>query len=521
MIQSTGQAGAAATEPGTRTRRVTVTFLVGLFAFFCMGAGWATALPPNGTYDEAAHIYRAYGVATGQIYASHGIQRVPQSLMPSGNVNCVWQDKQPATCQGSTPTDSTERPIVSTAAAYSPIYYLPVGLPMVAFKNHTGLLLGRYVSVLLSALALAGALAITVALRARLAATAVLLVATPIVLNLAGSINPNGLEIACGVLLWTALLGLLRPPGRELSERLTHRLVILAAISGSLLMTIRYLGPLLLGLILVAAALIAYRGRIRALLRRRDVRITGAVLAVALVIAAGWLLSSGSTNIADTDGRQLHLSMAQLGKQIVLNRVPFWANQIIGQFSYGEMTMPTWLIVTWYSLIATLVVPALLIAGKRLRWTLVGLGAVLLLVLIGLEVHFVNSVGWVAHGRYVMPTGCGIVLAAAFVQRWRAALGDSGTIRLGRAVVILALPLHLWALAEVMTRFQLGPGALINPLHGWRGSDPAIWLPAGGPVPPLALEIVGLVTLGVLAWRLVKWPDRPLPGTRVDLDTPG
>jgi len=73
--------------------------------------------------------------------------------------------------------------------------------------------------------------------------------------------------------------------------------------------------------------------------------------------------------------------------------------------------------------------------------------------------------------------------------------------------VLVTLPLHLWALAQGMTRFQIGPTALINPLHGYLHHDPAVWLPPGGPLPPLALELAGVVTLGVLAWRLVTMPD--------------
>lgn len=505
LTRPAAQAGdSPASEDRGAGRRVTATFLVALFAFFCIGAGWASTLPANGTYDEAAHIYRAYGVATGQIYAKSGIQRVPPSLVP-GNPDCAWKQRISASCQDPASADRTARPIVSTAAAYAPVYYLPVGLPMVAFPDRLGLVLGRYVSVLLSALALAGALAIAVALRLRLAAVAVLLVATPITLNLAGAINPNGLEISCGVLFWTALLGLLRPPGGQISERLTHRLVVLLAVSGGLLMTIRYLGPVLLGLSLVAALLMAYRGRVPALLRRRDVRITAGVLAATLVLAAVWILTSGSANIQDTQGRQLDLTHGQLVKAILFQRIPFWTNQLVGQFSYGETTMPSWLIVAWYVLVGALVVPALLLAGRRVRWTLVGLGAVLFAMLVVLEVHFVNAVGWVSHGRYIMPTGCGIVLAAAFVQRWRAALGDAGAIRLGRTVVLVTLPLQFWALATVTARFTHGPGA-INPLRG-------NWSPPGGTLVPLLVALAGLVTLGVLCWRLVTWPERRVPVT--------
>ncbi len=506
MIQPTEQASPEPNSKPDVSRRVLVTFLVALAAFFCMGAGWATALPANGTYDEAPHIYRAYGVATGQIYAHKSIQRVPRSLIPE-QPNCTWALRKTANCQTPVWHDAAIVDKVSTAAAYSPIYYLPVGLPMVAFKDHTGLLLGRYISVLLSALALAGALAIAVALRNRLMVGAILLVATPMTLNLAGAINPNGLEISCGVLLWAALLGLVRPPGRELSETLTRRLVILAAISGSLLMTLRYFGPVLLAVSLGAAALLAHRGRVRALLARRDVRITGGVLALALVVAAGWILTSGSADIQDTQGRQQHLHYGQILRLILTSRMPFWTNQMIGQFSYGETVMPSWLIVGWYAVIAALVIPALLLASRRVRWSIIALALACFAILVGLEVHFVNSVGWVSHGRYVMPAGAGIVLAAAFVGRWRAALGEAGSARLTQLAVLVTLPLHLWALAAVMTRFEAGPNALMNPLHGWLHADPNGWLPPGGPIPPLVLETLGLITLGVLGWRLVTWPD--------------
>jgi Predicted membrane protein (DUF2142) len=506
MISPAQQTGVPAPAAEVSPRRVLVTFLVALAAFFCLGAGWAAGLPANGTYDEAPHIYRAYGVATGQIYTSDKIQRVPGSLV-GDDLNCTWEKSKPASCQVPATHDTGLVDKVSTAAEYSPFYYLPVGLPMVLFKNATGLLLGRLVSTLLSALALAGALAIAVAVRNKLMIGGLLLVATPITLNLAGAINPNGLEIACGVLLWTALLALLRAE-QPLSERLTHRLVVLATVSGALIMVIRYLGPLLLGLTLVAAALVARRDRVRQLLRRRDVRIAGAVLGVALVVAAAWLLSSGSGNIQDVQGRRLHLGMGQLSRLLLINRLPFWANQVVGQFSYGETTMPSWVIITWYALIAGLVVPALLVASRRFRWTMLGLGAVLLAVLVALEVHFVNSVGWVSHGRYVMPAGVGLVLAAAWVGRWRDALGEAGVVRFVRTVVIVALPLHLWALSQVMTRFEEGPGRLINPLHGWLRDDPHGWLPPGGPLPALLLEVAGIVTLGVLAWRLVTLPDR-------------
>src|SRR5262245_45449700 len=258
-VQETLTGPAPATRPISPTRtgadqRVRLAFLVALVAFFGLGAGWALAMPVNGTYDESEHIVRAYGVASGQVYAHDGTQRVPASLLP-GDVQCQWQRRLPASCQLPPPPDRGRVPVPTGAAAYSPIYYLPVGVPMLLSPGYGGIIAGRLVSALLCALLLAAAVAIAVRLGNRLLIGGLVLVATPMAMDLAGSINPNGLEIAAGVLLWCALLALVRPPAPDPpgAERPgTGRLVLLAGAAAALLMTVRHLGPLLLGLVLVS-----------------------------------------------------------------------------------------------------------------------------------------------------------------------------------------------------------------------------------------------------------------------------
>src|SRR5690606_12966214 len=99
-----GEAGAAVSgaqsgtdvDPSTRHEpRYRVAWLVSCLAFFLLGAGWAVALPADGTYDESQHLVRAYGVASGQVYsppakAARGggaYFEVPRSLLPD-NVSC-------------------------------------------------------------------------------------------------------------------------------------------------------------------------------------------------------------------------------------------------------------------------------------------------------------------------------------------------------------------------------------------------------------------------------------------------
>jgi hypothetical protein len=58
----------------------------------------------------------------------------------------------------------------------------------------------------------------------------------------------------------------------------------------------------------------------------------------------------------------------------------------------------------------------------------------------------------------------------------------------------LAVPMQLYALARVMTRFQRGIAAGLNPFGG-------VWTPPLGSALPLLCALVGGVLLGVIVTR--------------------
>jgi hypothetical protein len=166
---------------------------VWLFAFvgyFLLGAAWAFGVPINGTYDEREHIPRAYGVVTGQVYAKGYYFDGPASLLPR-NVACFEPDKLVAGCQTPAPKagtpegDATVR-WPSAAARYSPLYYAAVGLPLLISPDQNGIISARIVSAALAALLLAWAMAIATRFGNRLLIGALLLVTTPLALNLNG-----------------------------------------------------------------------------------------------------------------------------------------------------------------------------------------------------------------------------------------------------------------------------------------------------------------------------------------------
>jgi hypothetical protein len=477
-----------------------------LTAFFLMSSAWALALPANGTYDEKDHIVRAYAVATGQLTARETLADwrgdvkpafdVPASLLPTNlSVDCAWSPKpqtRPADCQRWLPGAQ----LISTptgAGKYSPIYYLPVGIPLAISPDLTGLLLARMLSALLASLLVASAVTALLRIGRRLVALAIVLSCTPLVVDLFGSINPNGLEIAAGILVFSSLLALARAPGDRLDERSIRRLLVGATLGSLLLLTIRQLGPVWLLLDTSACVFLARPGRVRDLLRRRDARVLlGGSWLLGFAFAVGWLAYSGITQVAPVARNALHLSLPDAMYGILTQRVPFYLDQAVGSFDYGETHLSRPIIVVWYLLAAALVLPCLILAPRRAAVVVAGLGLASLAVLIVLELYFLPTVGWFSHVRYAMPSLVGVVLAGAVRGRWEERLIHRRRLYWYALVLAAAAGLiHVYALARVMSRFQDGLNAPVNPLH-------YMWRPPVGPLPPLLLMLAGAAVLTML-----------------------
>jgi hypothetical protein len=460
-------------------------FLLALVGFFLLGGAWAVSLPVNGTYDESQHIVRAYAAVTGQ-WPPHGPNGqsfdVPAGLLPA-NPECMHENKdayQPASCL----RPRSERGEVSTetyVARYNPLYYLAVGLPIRLWPNSTGIVLTRLLSALLCAAMLAAATAIAVTQGSRMCAAAVGLVATPMVVNLAGSVNPNGPEICAAVLLFASGLGLVRagaaPP---------RALLACAAVATFVLVVVRHIGPVLLLVDLAALAVLAGPAAVRAAVRRRDLWVwLGGGAAAGLVAYAGWLLFARSP-VGAGPGEPTDLGVAGILRGLVPDRFEFYVRQIVGQFGYGETTMSPLAVLLWYALVAALVLPAARRVGWRERGVLAGLVLAGFGLLVALEFYFVPTAGWFSHGRYALPILVGAVLVAAArdprrQRRWWPP-----------ALVLATVPVHLYALVRVLSRYREGIDASLSPFGGrW---DPPVPAPLA-----LAAVLVGVAAVAACA----------------------
>jgi hypothetical protein len=176
-------------------RIVVIAVLVG---YFVLGAAWAFAGPYNSSADEQDHIIRAAGVAAGQwapkpedvAYHTGAMQTVPKSL----NRGYCWHfyTDRSAACETGVYDDETPEPIATKVGRYNPVYYAVVGWPLRISPTMHGLWGARLISCLLVAglLALAASGALRW-FRHGIALTGVVLMATPAVLNNAGTVNPS------------------------------------------------------------------------------------------------------------------------------------------------------------------------------------------------------------------------------------------------------------------------------------------------------------------------------------------
>ncbi|WP_460492165.1 hypothetical protein [Dactylosporangium cerinum] len=150
-------------------------------------------------------------------------------------------------------------------------------------------------------------------------------------------------------------------------------------------------------------------------------------------------------------------------------------------------------IAAWCLLLGAVVVPSLIHGGRRLILVAASLGTACLGLLLALELHYLPIIGWFAQGRYAMPAAAGVVLCAACAPQFERRLAARHRLRPYCTVLTgVAAVLHVYLLAFVMTRFQSGPGARLDPFTG-------VWRPPSGALPPLLAVLAGGAILAVLA----------------------
>ena len=467
------------------------TWIAAFLGFFLLGAAWSFAAPYDGPPDELQHVLRAYGLMSGHL--ADKTFPAPKGLQPN-NVSCArWHHDQSYACAampGTTPGDGQKRIVGTTAYAYPPLYYYAVGLPIRLMPDMRGIIAARLLTDAIMAGVLAACVAVVGRLRsARWLLPALIVAATPVVVNLAGAVNPAGPEIVFGIGLWVAVIALV-----ELRE-ISRGVAALAAVCGVGLAVTRSFGLGWLAAVIAVGCLGLTLEHAKTLWRAREFRIAGAVIGVGILVALWWHFTHASPII--TAGTQdVKLTNNQIVVMELWDRSTYYTAGLVSLTSYGDVPVPDMVNTVWYLAAGFLIFGALAVGSVRDRLRVLAIIVAAYIALYYADYSALKNGFWESQGRYALPLLVGAPLLGACVLHRKSAMAAEWG-RVGRLFAVVLLPIQLIALAATMVRWQQGqlshPPYAFNPFHG-------TWLPVWGPVPPVVFCCLGIALIGFAAF---------------------
>jgi len=479
-------------------------FLV-LFVLF-LGTTTASALwhPLYSAPDEPTHVIRAAAVARGQVrYAEttpvagleSSVVRVPRVFADSIHTpQCyIFRAGIPASC-ATLPTGGEEVQGLTYAGRYPPLYYLAVGLPTLAWESNRAVYAMRIVNAAICSVFLAQAIVIALGLRRRLLPLGIASAVTPMVLYLAGVVNPNGPEIAAAICLWTALAAV------GVTRNLSWRGPLLwVALSGVALASTRPSGPLWVGTAVAVTVVSGLLSPVRPLLRSRPVRAAAAAVGVASSFTIGWVASLGGVGLTgaplDDPERAWILSLGMTGQRL---------RHMVGFYGWLDAPAPGSVYLAWGVVAAGIVALGLLASPSRRHALAIALLVVAVVVVaIPFEVLEAKRIGLFWQGRYTLPIAVGVPILATVAPTDRLGALAASWVRAATGLVLASA--HLAAVVWGIRRFAVG---ITGPVMFF--SD-AAWTP---PLPHWLLAAVftaGVAAIGAYLARSgagPPWPHR-------------
>ncbi len=510
-----GRAAAVVMSPGALPAGPTSAprwWLWVAFAGFAVSfVTWSLASPLGSIPDEPAHVIRAAAVWQGQM-SGDTVELPPDPSVPDLEITAT-QVRVPAyygrlgelpgchagkpavaaDCSPSLEADGTLIDTVTTAGIYTPAFYALVGWPSRMFSSSVGVYAMRAVSALVCAVLLTLALAcLQRVIDRRLALMALWVAATPMLHYLAGSVNPNGVEVAAAMAAWAAALATCGAAARQELDRFALVGFVVASV---LMVPMRTLGPLyLLGIVAVAVVFMGPRC-VRDLARRPSVWVGAAVVGGVALASVAWTIVSDP--VGNTTG-----SLAPQNENIViwlLGAVDDWYRQMIAVFGWLD-TGPVVLVVALWSAAVVLLMALGALGGRP--WRVVGLAAVLFAalftpVIIQSQIAAEHGINW--QGRYLLPVAVGVPLLAVLAASDSQLLSKLPLRRLELMVYSACGIALIISHVVVMQRYVTG----VIPLTAEGPGPVQNYLVADGWSPPLPkLFLLVLAAIGAL-WTIV------------------
>ena len=476
--------------------------LVAFFALtWLLGILWALATPIMGVPDEPAHVIKAASLVRGQLIGSSTVDtptahydraRVPETLAYP-TPPCFAYARSPSCLARKEGHGDVLVEVRSRSARYNPVYYATVALPTLVRPGEKTVYVMRFLTAAQVALLLTLAVLGLRELRApRWALASLAAATTPMTLYLAGSVNPNAVEIAAGLALWATLLVWFSSPddARERSRALR------AGICAVVLVTTRALAPLFLAIIVSGSLLLA--GDPRALFRSRPARVCALVVGVVTLASLAWTSGVGSLSTGANEHRYPEFENIRRYLYSSILLLARYEREMIGVFGWLDTPAQMHVFVIWFAVLGFLVLAALAMDGIRHRLLLLGLIALSAVVPLVTQWPVATELGLVWQGRYLLPLMVGLPIAAGVVlatnPRWNELFAGAG----GFWVVVGTLAVtHVAAYWWALHRWVIGIS------EDWIGFQPD-WQPPLGWIPLTISFAVAIAAWAASLARLAR-----------------
>jgi hypothetical protein len=472
---------------------------------------WSLATPVSASPDEPAHIVKAASVVRGQFvgeYSEFGhVVQVPRYVASTQAQTCfAFHPQVSAAC--AVPLEGEPAALIdstTTAGLYNPVYYVLVGWPTLIFDDATGLYVMRIVSAMLCALFLACAIMIASTFRSSwLPIAAIGIAVSPMLLFLAGTVNPSALEASTTLAAFAAMTAIVLRPDRAL---LAERCGILA-VSAAIAINARALSPLWLAVAILAPLILAAPGVLGGLIRTRPVLWSAGITALASAFAVSWIvgvnsLASGLGNDNSFQQYPGEGSSPLSGFLLVVRDTFDFAEGMIGIFGWLDTPAPNAVYFIWAALTGALLLAAFaLLRSRALIFAVTLAGAFVFLPAI-VQGAYINGGGIIWQGRYSLPLFAMLVfgLAAAISEQVRPSM--SYTRRLVLIVAGSWLVAQALAFATTLRRYAVGTDGTWGEMLG----TPE-WSAPGGNLAAIICFIAVAGATAYLWWRS-SIPRRP------------
>jgi Predicted membrane protein (DUF2142) len=492
------------------------------FALFAaLGLAWVIATPFFAAPDEPAHVIRAASVGRGELL---GKKPPPERLIPpigdaavevtapaiySGvNVNCfIFQKNVPADCM-TVGGPRKEIKVDTWVGHHNPAYYVPVGFLSRIVRPGVGqVMLMRAIGMLIIAALLASCLeTLKRVLVPMWAASGFAIAISPMVLFLAATVSPSGVEIGAAVGVWVHGAVLAKEAEDTVDPKLVHRLGIAMCV----LVLSRALSPLWVAVIGLVLLILTTRSGLRALARSRRVWAWGAVFGACSAFQIWWYVyGQPLTHFVGTpvEASTPSLVRTSLGKSGEVLR------EMVGVFGWLDTRAPGVTFFIWIVALGGIAALAIALASRRFVWALLAATAATVVLPVIVESAGAHEAGFIWQGRYSLPLAVGVPIVAGI------GVGSSGSAkRLARRLgVVIAAALavgQILAYAQALRRYAVGADG-----PPWFFPH-ARWEP---PVPSLVLILGYSLATAVAMWWIVLapagLPARRDPDGRADTDS--